>query len=305
MKTNHTPQSKPQGTHKIASIFMLVAAFCFAGIASAAAIDNTGELIWRAARQDPFDPIVFNQKLASLNATINTPDAWHLGNWTALHWAIMVDDPRAVANLLTQQDINLELTDSEGNTPLLFGDGGNTPLILAIKMKNLAIVNSLIARGANVDTPNHNQIDNTPLHYAAAHFATDSNAPFIEIAQALIAANANVNSQNRMGYTPLHKAALMGNLAICKLLIDGGANRDITTLSGITTPLSLAQDVLKQVSGGYNTYHDPAEVKQITLAQLKANLKEVIDFLTPPVASDQSNQPGAQFDDQPAAQLDD
>ena len=54
-----------------------------------------------------------------------------------------------------------------------------------------------------------------------------------------IAARADVNVKDDIGYTPLHCAALYGQLEVCKMLIDAGADVDAKTKTD-STPLSFA-----------------------------------------------------------------
>lgn len=49
-----------------------------------------------------------------------------------------------------------------------------------------------------------------------------------------------VNSPDNAGYTPLHYAARKGNLDICKILLQNGANIDSVTKSGKATALHKA-----------------------------------------------------------------
>ncbi|XP_041350116.1 serine/threonine-protein kinase TNNI3K-like isoform X2 [Gigantopelta aegis] len=90
----------------------------------------------------------------------------------------------------------------------------------------------------------------------------------LEIAQLLIANNANVNIATAWGSTPLHAAADSNNCEIIKLLLKSGANVNVQTEAG-DTPCHLAayrghaQAVQLLVEGGAdigitnNRYHLP------------------------------------------------
>ncbi|CAN0008584.1 unnamed protein product, partial [Phaeothamnion confervicola] len=52
--------------------------------------------------------------------------------------------------------------------------------------------------------------------------------------QPLLDAGADLNAQNRNGQTPLHAAALVGNLETCKVLLDARARPDIADCNGVT-----------------------------------------------------------------------
>lgn len=258
MNVNHTPQSMPNGTRKIATAFMLIAAFCFAESMVAA---NIGYEIYTAAKQIPFNQAVFDQKIADLHANVNTQDA--NGGATALHWAINYNAKGAIEVLLRQNGINLELANA----------GGNTPLMIAIAKQNPIIVDLLIKRGANAETINPNN-GQTALHVAAL-----KNIKSIQIALALIAENADINSIDADGNTPLHIAAKNGNVHICQLLIVEGANKNAINNSG-ETPLNLANNALATLPNiNQDVMLEPPLFQQ---SQRMANLKKIIELLTPP-----------------------
>lgn len=54
-----------------------------------------------------------------------------------------------------------------------------------------------------------------------------------EIVRLLIAAGADVQSRDALGFTPLHAAAGAGHLTIVKLLVDAGADVNAETSAGI------------------------------------------------------------------------
>lgn len=93
-----------------------------------------------------------------------------------------------------------------------------TPLMLAIFLKNNDLAKKLIARGANVNNPKHW----TPLHYAAA----SGNREMIKI---LIAKGADVNARTLRGITPLYMAARDSDSKTVKMLLDAGARKDLCT----------------------------------------------------------------------------
>ncbi len=72
----------------------------------------------------------------------------------------------------------------------------------------------------------------TPLHIAALRGN-------IEIVKTLIGFGANVNAIDQNGETPLHKAALWGNTKVAEILLDCGANVHANNKDG-TTALNLA-----------------------------------------------------------------
>ena len=66
----------------------------------------------------------------------------------------------------------------------------------------------------------------TPLHIASGRI----NEP--EIVDLLVMYGANVNAQDAEGFTPLHMAAIHGNLKIVKKLVDLEADVNIITTDG-------------------------------------------------------------------------
>jgi ankyrin repeat protein len=83
--------------------------------------------------------------------------------------------------------------------------------------------------------------DTTPLHYAANR----------EVAEALLAAGADVNARNKYGDTPLHFAATRGRKEVVQFLLEKGAevnvkNRPIGIGADGETPLDCAVKEGKQ-----------------------------------------------------------
>lgn len=114
-----------------------------------------------------------------------------------------------------------------------FSPDGFTPLGLAVFFGHRETVETLLAAGAEVNTPSRESMKVTPLHSAAA-------ARQVEIARLLIAHGANVNAtQAESGFTPLHEAALNGNLEFARLLLDHGADVNAKMKDG-KTPLGFA-----------------------------------------------------------------
>ena len=82
------------------------------------------------------------------------------------------------------------------------------------------------------DVNTKDKIGFSPLHWAVRKGQK-------EIVELLIAEGANVNAQDKIGMTPLHGAASDSNKEIADLLIAGGANVNGKTNRG-RTPLEMA-----------------------------------------------------------------
>lgn len=77
------------------------------------------------------------------------------------------------------------------------------------------------------------ELGRTLLHKAALDGSSD-------VVQMLIAANANVNARDQYGCTPLHLAVWRGHKDIAKLLVEHDARVDARDTGG-HTPLDLAK----------------------------------------------------------------
>jgi ankyrin repeat protein len=112
------------------------------------------------------------------------------------------------------------------------GDGGWTPLHLAVREGSVEIARMLIGAGADLNLQD-TWGSKTPLHWAPLWGR-------VEIARMLIDAGANVNLQDTDGWAPLHVAAYYRQVKIVRMLIDAGAKKDIENIEG-GIPYDLAQ----------------------------------------------------------------
>jgi ankyrin repeat protein len=126
-----------------------------------------------------------------------------------------------------------------------YAPDGFFPLALAAFFGHDAIVNYLLANGADVHMAARNVQRVTALHAALA-------GPNPGIARTLIAHGADVNAKQESGFTPLHAAAQNGDVAMAQFLLDHGADAQARLDDGRT-----ALDVALT--------HDRAEV--VTLLQ--------------------------------------
>jgi ankyrin len=196
----------------------------------------------------------------------------------------------AIVKLLLQRGADSQSTDRKGNSSLHIacecGDEGlvnlllqhrdgieqrcfdsmDTPLLLATRSGQIAIVDLLVQRGAIIEaadsegkTPLHlvselrddkmaklllksganpgakeSRRQRTPLHYAAEKGN-------LAVARALLQSTAHIDTQDgEFGTAALHLAAELGHRDIVSLLIQKGAAVDVSLHASRTTPLHLA-----------------------------------------------------------------
>jgi ankyrin repeat protein len=113
-----------------------------------------------------------------------------------------------------------------------FSGDGFTALMLAAYFGHAAIVDELLARGADVSAVSRNPMRLQALHSAAA-------GGHLAVVRALVCGGADVNARQQHGFTPLHAAAANGAAAMVSYLLERGADPDAASDGG-QTPLDLA-----------------------------------------------------------------
>ncbi|XP_026155675.1 kinase D-interacting substrate of 220 kDa B isoform X3 [Mastacembelus armatus] len=98
-------------------------------------------------------------------------------------------------------------------------DNGQTPLMVAAEQGNLAIVQELIKRGANVN------LDDVDCWTALISAAKEGH---IEVVRELLDNNANLEHRDMGGWTALMWAAYKGRTDVAEVLLEKGANPNIT-----------------------------------------------------------------------------
>lgn len=106
----------------------------------------------------------------------------------------------------------------------------DSPLFEAVKKGDLAEVEALLAKGADVNA--RDEIGRTPLHMAVMRGSKD-------IVQLLLAKGANVNTKSTAGFTALHLASLHRGVAELLLKMGADVNAKADGANGIT-PLHMA-----------------------------------------------------------------
>lgn len=123
--------------------------------------------------------------------------------------------------------IDMLLGSADTNKTDNFGD---TPLHVAVRSGEAAVVFLLLQHGADVNI--RNSFGETALHLAAHR----GEAP---IFKALLGCDADVNTKNNANNTPLHLAAHRGEVSVINMLLNSGA--DVKKANGDgDTPLHLA-----------------------------------------------------------------
>jgi len=142
------------------------------------------------------------QSLLSAKADVNTPQG---DGSTALHWAAYRDDLE-MARLLIRAGANVKAATRLGDY---------TPLFLAAKNGNAAMIELLLKSGADGNAPN--QAGTTPLMLAAASGKADA-------VKILLDHGANVDAKDTInGQTALMFAAAVNAAPAIKLLAERGA----------------------------------------------------------------------------------
>ena len=110
----------------------------------------------------------------------------------------------------------------------------NNYFLNAVRENNLEQVNALLQQGANV---NYRDIEQEGIGESALHIAAANGN--LDIVNAIIVRNPNINIADNFGETPLHVASKNGKTYVITALINAGA--DVNTVNIITeTPLHLA-----------------------------------------------------------------
>jgi ankyrin repeat protein len=161
---------------------------------------------------DSFVPPQENRVLAAILANRPALDAFE---------AAAAGDEARVRAELDKDPGYVERRHATGWTPIHFAAFGGQP----------AIVELLLARGAEVDVRAKNRFDNTPLHVCLL-------TKQVAVARVLLRHGAAVDAQQAEGFTALHEAAFSGDAPSAAALLDAGAD---PTLAGGPKKLTALQ----------------------------------------------------------------
>jgi hypothetical protein len=152
---------------------------------------------------------------------------------------------------------------------------GDTALHLAAAGYRVELVRLLLAAGADPNsTTNHRQ--SGPLHYAADGYIKGPDwdpKRQVKTIQCLLDAGADINSQDKNGATPLHRAVRTRCAAAVKCLLERGSNATLKNKPG-STPFHLA--VQNTGHGGTGAEAARAAQRQIILEFLSFGLNPAL-----------------------------
>ncbi len=114
-----------------------------------------------------------------------------------------------------------------------------SPLHWAVAMKNLDMCELLLEYKSNVLLGDANG-DN------ALHSCVDYDVKPYKVTNFIVEHTGNINAQNLLGRTALHKAALLNDYDIAKILIENGASTNIGDSKGMN-PLKLVEFTIEEI----------------------------------------------------------
>jgi len=132
-----------------------------------------------------------------------------------LHHAAYFDKLKEVQGLLARG------ADKDQKDPT----SGDTPLIMAAKAGNEAVVDTLCQSGADVNRRGAGDL--SPLHHACRHGS-------LKIVSALLRAKANLEAEDLAGNTAIMYCCRMGHAKVLELLLASGANMHHTNSAGVS-----------------------------------------------------------------------
>ena len=181
--------------------------FVFIGFSSVNA--GSFEDFFSAIQRD--DP----QSLSALLRRGFDPNTLNAKGQSGLFLALRDPSPRVVEVLLKAPNIKVETRTPQDESPLM----------MAAMRGELKLATELIAKDADV-----NKTGWTPLHYAASSTQGEQ----LAVAKLLLENAAYIDAASPNGSTPLMMAAMYGNTATLKLLLEEGADPTLKNQLGLT-----------------------------------------------------------------------
>ncbi|WP_201352969.1 ankyrin repeat domain-containing protein [Hydrogenimonas urashimensis] len=168
-----------------------------------------------------------------------------VNGWEPLHEAVYEADMNRTRGIVENSDADIDAQSK----------AGIAPLHIAVKIRNLPMVDYLLEHGADVDIQDNNGY--TPLLYAIGQHR-------LKIVKTLLQHDADVNLANSQGITPLQQAAYSNDFPIVDYLLDHGADPEILNANGINAcelayikgNFSMAHHLLAYTKGVCGKYVD-------------------------------------------------
>jgi ankyrin repeat protein len=170
-----------------------------------------------AAQQDNVEAV----KIALSSKTVEIDDNSGLGGMSAYHWAAKNGNA----------DITQLLIDASAN-PNVTNKVGKTPVAIAAESGHVEVLKMIVESGGDIESVD--QIGGTPLLWASGLSKNPATVGY------LIEVGGNVNIIDTNGMTPLIWAAGIGNPESVRLLIENGADVNISEIHQKETALMRA-----------------------------------------------------------------
>ena len=137
-----------------------------------------------------------------------------VNGWQPLHESVYRDDMNATRRIVESGRWDIDARSK----------AGIAPLHIAVKTRNLPMVEYLLEHGADADIQDNNGY--TPLLYAISQHR-------VAIVRALLRHEADIELANAAGITPLQQAAYSNDFEIVDLLLREGADANALNKNGI------------------------------------------------------------------------
>ncbi|CAK9807015.1 Ankfy1 [Anthophora quadrimaculata] len=159
-----------------------------------------------------------------LQAGIN-PNLQNHGGWTALHNCVQEKNEPLFDILLECQNINLDITTNEDDTPLC----------IAMKLDpfNESFAKKLLAKGATAN-PVYKNTEDTLLHVLIREYKEEASLFLIDYCK------DNLMQKNNEGYSVLHEACKVGSKNLTRALLKTGFSVDNVAMSTGDAPIHIA-----------------------------------------------------------------